>query len=111
MSFVYLRSVSFKMIAADLSLLLEMASKYIWWLPPNEAVNTPERVVAQVMNIGDYFDVQVVDKQLGDPFLRDVLAHAQAGQFNPKSWHYWHYRLGLAELGHVPDLPARHFAQ
>ena len=98
------------MIAADHSLLLEMARKYIWWLTPNEAVISPQRIIAQVMNIGDYADVQNMAMRLGDESLRDAIAHAQAGQFNPKSWHYWHYRLGLAELGQVPELPIRRLA-
>ncbi len=70
----------------------------------------PERVVAQVMNIGDYADVQALAAALGDDVLRAVLADAQAGQFNDRSWAYWHYRLGLASEGNVPALPLRRFA-
>ena len=69
----------------------------------------PERVIAQVMNIGDYADVQLLAAQVGDDVLRQVLAHAQAGQFNERSWAYWHYRLGLASVDHVPALPVRRF--
>lgn len=98
------------MIATDRSLLLDMARKYVWWLTPNEAVISPQRIIAQVMNIGDYADAQFMAVRLGDGSLRDALAHAQAGQFSPKSWHYWHYRLGLSELGQVPALPVRRFA-
>jgi len=70
----------------------------------------PQRVIAQVMNIGDYDDVQALAKQVGDDVLRDVLRHAEAGQFNARSWAYWHYRLGLSGFDHVPQLPARSFA-
>ncbi len=69
----------------------------------------PQRVIAQVMNIGDYTDVQLLASQVGDDVLRQVLAHAQAGQFNERSWTYWHYRLGLASVDHVPALPVRRF--
>ena len=69
----------------------------------------PERVMAQVMNIGDYGDVQLLANQVGDEVLRGVIAHAEAGQFNERSWTYWHYRLGLAALEQVPPLPARGF--
>ena len=67
----------------------------------------PERRVAQVMNIGDYSDVQAVAIQVGDAYLRDVLTHAEIGQFNERSWAYWHYRLGLATVGNVPPMPVR----
>ncbi len=82
-------------------------AKYVWWKTPDEAVAMPERLVAQVMNIGDYSDVQVVAIQVGDACLRDVLTHAEIGQFNERSWAYWHYRLGLATLGNVPPMPVR----
>jgi hypothetical protein len=87
-----------------------LASKYIWWKTPEEAVAMPERVIAQVMNIGDYFDVQALASQVGDEVLRDVLTHAEAGQFNERSWAYWHYRLGLSGVDHVPAMPVRRFA-
>ena len=69
----------------------------------------PERVIAQVMNIGDYADVQALADQIGDDILRDVLTHAEAGQFSQRSWAYWHYRLGLASVDHVPAMPVRRF--
>ena len=98
------------MIQISKESLKPLASKYIWWKTPEEAVVMPERVIAQVMNIGDYSDVQALVSQVGDEVLRDVLTHAEAGQFNDRSWAYWHYRLGLSSVGHVPALPVRRFA-
>jgi len=94
----------------DRHVLKCLASKYIWWKTPDEAADIPERVIAQVMNIGDYADVQLLAHEAGDDVLRAVIAHAQAGQFNPRSWAYWHYRLGLASIDQVPPLPLRRFA-
>lgn len=98
------------MIRVNREALKPFASKYIWWKTPDEAVTMPERVIAQVMNIGDYADVQSLASQVGDEVLREVLAHAEAGQFNERSWAYWHYRLGLSSVDHVPALPVRRFA-
>ncbi len=92
----------------DEECLLRLAARYIWWKTPDAV--TPERVVAQVMNIGDYADVQIMAEQVGDNFLRHVLSVAEPGQFNERSWAYWHYRLGLAGIGRVPSLPQRKFA-
>ncbi|MEI7538186.1 MAG: hypothetical protein WCJ76_13285 [Comamonadaceae bacterium] len=69
----------------------------------------PERVIAQVMNIGDYDDVRELSRQVGDDVLRNVLRQAQAGQFGKRSWVYWNYRLGLASVDHVPAMPVRRF--
>ena len=89
--------------------LMKFASKYIWWKTPDEAIAVPARVIAQVMNIGDFEDIQALAGQVGDDVLRDVLQHAEAGQFDERSWAYWHYRLGLAELERLPPLPRRSF--
>ena len=94
----------------DQDALKRLAGKYIWWKTPDEAVAMPARVVAQVMNIGDYDDVQALAHQVGDQYLRDVLVHAEIGLFNERSWVYWHYRLGLAAPGRVPPLPTRTLA-
>ena len=98
------------MIHVNQEVLKPLASKYIWWKSPDEAVSMPERVIAQVMDIGDYVDVQTLAAQVGDDVLREVLSRAEAGQFNERSWAYWHYRLGLAAVDRVPALPVRRFA-
>src|SRR5579863_10378545 len=93
----------------DQEALKRLAAKYIWWKTLDEAVAMPARVVAQVMNIGDYDDVQAPAHQVGDDYLRNVLDDAEIGQFNQRPWVYGHYRLGLAAPGRVPPLPARRF--
>ncbi len=91
-------------------ILKPLAGKYVWWKTPDQAVDMPERVIAQVMNIGDYADVQYLAAKVGDAVLREVLTHAEAGQFHERSWVYWHYRLGLASVeDDIPALPTRRF--
>jgi hypothetical protein len=91
----------------DRALLLRLAKRYVWWKSPEDAAAQPERVMAQVMNIGDYDDVQALARAVGDDRLRSVIQRAQIGQFNERSWAYWHYRLGLAEAEQLPPMPAR----
>lgn len=90
--------------------LKPFARKYIWWKTPDEAVAIPARVMAQVMNIGDYADVSALVHLVGDDTLREILIHAEAGQFSARSWGYWHYRLGLASIDTMPPMPVRKFA-
>ena len=97
------------MAQLDPETLQRLARKYIWWKTPDDASVLPARLVAQVMNIGDYSDVQAVASQVGDEYLRNVLMHAEIGQFSERSWAYWHYRLGLASPGKVPRMPDRRF--
>lgn len=91
----------------DCEMLRSLAAKYVWWNTPDEALAQPERIVAQVMNIGDYDDVELLVQHAGDDCLRAVLTQSEIGQFSEKSWTYWHYRLGLAEPGRVPAMPQR----
>ena len=89
--------------------LKRLSTRYIWWKTTEEALQNPRRIIAQVMNIGDFEDMQQLAETLGDEALRDVLRQAEAGEFNARSWHYWHYRLGMAKLDRVPPLPKRKF--
>jgi hypothetical protein len=97
------------MMANTSDFLLPFAARYIWWKSPEEALRYPGHVIAQVMNIGSYEDVQKLRSLVGEAALIDAISKAEAGQFNEKSWHYWHYRLGLADLGRVPSLPVRQY--
>jgi hypothetical protein len=93
----------------NLEALKPFAAKYVWWKTPDDAVRMPQHVIAQVMNLGDYDDVQRLAAEVGDVVLREAVMGAQAGQFNERSWAYWHYRLGLCDLDRVPPLPVRSF--
>ncbi|MFA7522914.1 MAG: hypothetical protein WCY71_08345 [Halothiobacillaceae bacterium] len=86
------------------------AEKYIWWISPEQAAKRPLRVIAQVMTLGTFEDMQHLVSSFGEDTLRRVIEHAEAGWFNGRSWAYWHYRLGLAEVDAVPPLPTRRFA-
>ena len=93
-----------------MSILDEMSAKYLWWKTGDNSPHAPRRIIAQVMDIGDYDDVLRVIRQVGEDPFRDVLAHAEAGWLKPRSWSYWHYRLGVVKPGQdVPPLPRRVF--
>lgn len=68
----------------------------------------PDRIIAQVMNIGDYDDVVSLLAMVGEERFRSVLTQAEIGQFNARSWSYWHYRLGLTRTdAPAPPMPQR----
>jgi hypothetical protein len=61
-------------------LLLQLASKYIWRKSPDDALRYPRRIAAQVMDIGDYEDVQRLAKEFGNNYLRQVVTNVEPGQ-------------------------------
>jgi hypothetical protein len=87
---------------AALDCLRTLAQTYVWWKTPDEAMQFPSHVAAQVMNLGTWDDLLILIDAVGEDYLRHVLRTAEVGQLNQRSWNYWHYRLGLARL---PDLP------
>ncbi|WP_312283631.1 hypothetical protein [Candidatus Igneacidithiobacillus taiwanensis] len=84
------------------SFLEQMAARYIWWKTPEEALCYPDRLIAQVMDIGTLEDILGLERLMGKGRLADVLRHAEAGWFRPQSWAYWHYRLGLTKFDEEP---------
>lgn len=89
------------------ALLKGLAARHIWWKTPDEALNYPARIVAQTMDRGNLAEIAILTDALGEEYLKDVLVRAEAGQFSPRSWHYWHYRLGLAADRPIPPEPVR----
>ncbi len=87
--------------------LRELAKKYIWWLPPEQAIRHPKRVIAQVMNLGTYSDWVALEQLYDDETLRGVLKDAKAGWFEPKRWNFWHIHLRCRDPKKVPPLPQR----
>ncbi len=90
-----------------MSILAALAPKYLWWKPVDGARFTDDRIIAQVMNIGDLADVEAMVDALGHERLRASIARAQPGWFSPRSWTYWHYRLGLTPFDETPGPPPK----
>jgi hypothetical protein len=88
--------------------LLRPFSVYIWWETVDETLEHPLFLIAQVMARGTYLDFTRLEAMFSRAVFVHVLEHAQAGMFNVRTWHFWHYRLGLAthELD-IPALPTR----
>ncbi len=87
--------------------LLRAAKTYIWWKTPEEAFGFPRRIIAQVMDKGRWEDVCDLMQLYSKDDLRTVLLQSEKGEFSLKSWHFWHYRLGVCDIGQVPALHER----
>jgi hypothetical protein len=87
--------------------LLDLAKRYTWWLEPEAALEHPQRVIARIMDMGTFEDIHALAGIVGEDSMRAALQNAEAGQFRPRSWSYWHYVLnGLADEA-LPPLPVR----
>jgi hypothetical protein len=88
-------------------LIAKLARKYIWWTPVGDAPPTPDRVIAQVMDIGGYDDIRRMETALGFERLADVMIAAAPGWISPRSWSFWRGRLARETRRTIPEQPPR----
>ena len=86
--------------------LRRIASRVVWWDTPDRVLAREDDFLCRVMALGDLADVNYVSATYGDERLRAALTTASPGILDPRSWHYWHHRLGLGAAG---PLPVRQF--
>jgi hypothetical protein len=91
-------------MAGDDAVLRELASRYVWWKPPERALEGRTHFICQLLQLGTAEDVRAARSILGDEAFRDALRSAPPGVLDARSWSYWH----LVLFGRpAPPLPAR----
>ena len=81
-----------------------MARKYVWWQPPERTLADRRLFLAQMMNLGTADDIRWLLSRVSTFELHELLDDPPVGIFNPRSWKFWHLRLGLTP---APELPKR----
>ncbi len=77
--------------------LLRLASKYVWWTPPDMVVsNGISRLVSSVMELGTWDDAASLLQIIGRDAFISALNSPPAGALSDKSLAFWHYRLGMS---------------
>ena len=88
--------------------LRAMARRYVWDQSEAEALVDPARIIRRVMDLGTIDDAFDLEPILGRDRLAEVLRTSPAGAMRPRSWWFWHYRLGLvAAADDPPPMPVR----
>ena len=91
--------------------LRAMARRYVWDQSEAEALADPARIIRRVMDLGTIDDAFNLEPILGRDRLAEVLRTSPAGALRPRSWWFWHYRLGLvAAADDPPPMPVRTYA-
>ena len=72
-----------------------LAARIIWFEPPETALGDPIRFLAYAMAHATPRDLRAIRQYLSDDDFREALASAPPGIIDPRSWSYWHARLGL----------------
>jgi hypothetical protein len=76
----------------------------VWFEKPEKAIADPVRFAAYAMTYGTHEEMKIIRQYLSDDDLREALAKVPPGIVDPRSWAYWHLK-----LGHYPPpaLPKR----
>jgi len=77
--------------------LLDLARRYAWWRVPAEALADRRRFIAQVMEHGTWEDAHALLADWGRDAFTGVLRDPPPGVLSPRSWRFWHVRLGCGE--------------
>ena len=72
-----------------------LAKRYVWWETIDWSYAHPEIFLANVMNLGNWNDIQKLRQLISDTILKIALQKAPAGSFSPRSWDYWHVKFAL----------------
>lgn len=88
--------------------LAAMARRYMWDQSEAEALADTGRIIRRVMDLGTLDDVLALEPAVGRDRLIATLRGAPVGSLRPRSWWFWHYRLGLADAERdPPPMPVR----
>jgi hypothetical protein len=86
------------------SRLEAIASRVCWWQPAEETLSDTPLFLCRVMTWGTWDDASFCLDRFGKEAFRTALESAPPGLLDPRSWHYWHNRLGMLP---VPEMPQR----
>ena len=79
-------------------MLSELARRLVWPLEPDAALADQGRFLAQAMTDASFDEIRIVREVLGDDASRAVLVDPPPGEFDKRSWAYWHFKLGFDRI-------------
>jgi hypothetical protein len=84
--------------------LLRVATRVVWFEPPERTLADPVRFLTYVMTYGTTEEIAVIRNYLQLDDFREVLEHAPPGIIDERSWAYWNVVAGRYP---VPPMPRR----
>jgi len=84
--------------------LRSIAARVCWWQPPEATLADTPLFLCRVMTFGTWDDAGFCLEHFGREAFKSALRAAPPGLLDPRSWHYWHNRLGMLP---VPEPPVR----
>ena len=70
--------------------------------PVSDETPSENRIIAQTMNFGTFYDIVILEQTVGKNRLVEVMLRAEPGWLSDRSWEFWRGRLSLAAGGVIP---------
>jgi hypothetical protein len=86
--------------------ILAISRRILWFEEPEVALANPIRFVAYAMRYATHQDISIIRRFVDDDALKEVLLNAPLGIIDPRSWAYWHVKMGIFP---PPLMPERRF--
>lgn len=86
----------------DMERLRRVAARVVWWDAPDRVLARVDDFLCRVMALSNLDDANYIEMTYGSQRLRQALKASPPGVIDPRSWHYWHHRLGLDVSGPPP---------
>jgi hypothetical protein len=83
-----------------------LATRVIWFEPPEKALADPIRFMAYVMAHATPHDLAILRRYVPDEDFCEALDKAPPGIIDPRSWAYWNSKCGRYP---APPMPQRRF--
>ncbi len=83
----------------------QLAEKYVWWQPPEQAVQRRDLLLCQLMQLGAWDDVCLARRLFGDEAFKQALKDAPPGVLDRRSWIYWNRFYGRVPVPPPPERP------
>lgn len=81
-----------------------VSRQVIWFEEPEQAISDPVRFLIYAMTYATFENMQIIRQHVTDDEMREALRNAPPGIIDPRSWSYWHLKLGQYP---APELPIR----
>jgi hypothetical protein len=85
-----------------------IARRVVWFDSAEKALQNPVRFMAYAFTYALHADMKVLRGLLSDDALLEALRTAPPGIIDPRSWAYWHSKLGCWP---PPPMPVRRFPE
>lgn len=80
-----------------------IARRVVWFEKPQDVLSDPGRFLAYAMTYATPADMKIIRRYISDDDFRALLLQIPPGIVDPRSWAYWHAKMGIYPPPAIPE--------